>query len=498
MGREAVRFLDLIITEQCNSRCKICGIWREGAKSRNELSLEDIRGVLDSKCLKNIGCIDISGGEPFLRQDLAEIVKLIHSKFPKVRLSISTNALEPENILESLTEINDICNIDLRISLDGLEKTHNFQRGVKDAFQRVMRSARLISEKFPSQSITFIYVISPWNHEDILGTYKLVKSLNKEYRFLVTYAHDVANYKNFLTDKREADYKGMFKFSEEQISAIRRQLENLFDEYMKEKDFANALFVNQIPLYLEKDRHPTFFCNVPFKMALILPSKLVYNCVMMESIGNLSEKNLDEIIDSNIARKNKGICQNGKCSGCMLFIGNHISYPSIAELFRYFIDNHILVEENEILKLEPSEDLEKNLRRILSLPAKKVYCSVNVNEVKGNREKLKEIIKNAKRKGKEVVITKPLPRCIIGMDANFMRKYASMPLSCEDCHQLFTKDEGIIKICPHLKDSNILYLLDKGIESFFGRTNSIEKGKGICSNCSAFSKARCQKVPCYD
>ncbi len=498
MGREAVRFLDLIITEQCNSRCKICSIWREGAKSRNELSLEDIKKLLDSKCLRDIGCIDISGGEPFLRQDLAEIVKLIHSKFPKARLSISTNALEPENILESLTEINDICNIDLRISLDGLEKTHNFQRGVKDAFQRVMKTVKLISGKFPKQSITFIYVISPWNCEDILKTYKLAKSLNPKYGFLVTYAHDVSNYKTYLEDKEESNYKGMFKFSKEQISAIKEQLEKLFDEYMKEKDFANALFVNQIPLYLEKDMHPTFFCNVPSKMALILPSKLVYNCVMMDSIGNLSEKNLDEIIGSSIARKNKDTCKNGKCSGCMLFIGNHISYPIIAELFRHFLDNHILVEEKEILKLELAEDLEKNLRRILSTPHKTVYCSVNVNEVKENREKLKEIIKNAKRGGKEVIMTKPLPRCIIGMDANFMRKYASMPLSCADCHQLFTKEEGIIKICPILKDKDILCLIDNGIESFFEKTDSFEKDKGVCSNCSLFNKARCKKVPCYN
>ena len=81
MGREAVRFLDLIITEQCNSRCKICSIWREGVNSRSELSLEDIKKLLDSKCLGDIGCIDISGGEPFLRQDLVEIVKLVSSKF---------------------------------------------------------------------------------------------------------------------------------------------------------------------------------------------------------------------------------------------------------------------------------------------------------------------------------------------------------------------------------------------------------------------------------
>lgn len=497
MGREAVRFLDLIITEQCNSRCKICSIWREGAKSRNELSFEDVKKVLDSKCLKDIGCVDISGGEPFLRQDLAEIVKLVHSKLPRARLSISTNALEPENILESLAKINEVCNIDLRISLDGLEKTHNFQRGIKDAFQRVMKTIELISKKFPKQAITFIYTISPWNYEDILKTYKLVKSLNQKYNFLVTYAHNVANYKNFLTDKREADYKGMFKFSEEQISAIKGQLERLFGEYIKEKDFANALFVNQIPLYLEKDRHPTFFCNVPFKMALILPSKLVYNCVMMDSIGDLSGDNMDAVLNSDTAKKNKETCSNGKCNGCMLFIGNHISYPSIAELFGHFLDNNILLEKKEILELSLSEDSAKNLSRILSAPKKRVYCSFNFDGPKESREKLKELIKNAKRKGKEVVITKPLPRCITGMDANFMRKYASMPSSCRDCHGLFAMEEGTIAICPYIRDKNLLNYLDNGADSFFDKTTSQEKDKGICADCSAFNRIRCHKNPCY-
>ena len=497
MGREAVRFLDLIITEQCNSRCKICSIWREGKKSRNELSLEDVRKVLDSRCLEDVGCIDISGGEPFLRQDLTEIVKLINSKLPKARLSISTNALEPETILKSVAQINNICDIDLRISLDGLEKTHNFQRGVKDAFQRVIRTVELISKKFPQQGITFIYVISPWNYEDILGAYELIKSLNPKYNFLVTYAHDVANYKTYLADKSEVDYKGMFKFSKEQIQTIKEQLENLFDEYMKERDFANALFVNQIPLYLEKETHPTFFCNVPFKMALILPSKLVYDCVIMDSIGNLAEDNLDKIIDSGIAKKNKETCKNGNCNGCMLFIGNHIAYPSIAELLRHFLDNHVLLEKKDIIELETKGDLEKNLRRILSTPQKTVYCSINTDEIKENKEKLKEFVKRAKKEGREIIITKPIPRCVTGMDANFMKKYASMPLSCEDCHQLFTKNEGIIKICPYLKDSNILYSLDQGIDSFFSKINSFGRDKGICRNCSAFTKSRCKKVPCH-
>ncbi|HEX2698123.1 MAG TPA: radical SAM protein, partial [Anaerolineales bacterium] len=64
--------LNLPITDNCNSRCVMCDVWKN--KSSGELSAEELGRILCDPLFKHIEHVGVSGGEPTLRADLVQLV----------------------------------------------------------------------------------------------------------------------------------------------------------------------------------------------------------------------------------------------------------------------------------------------------------------------------------------------------------------------------------------------------------------------------------------
>lgn len=120
----------IAVTERCNARCVMCDIWKKPAGS--ELRPEDY-GRLPSS-LKEI---NITGGEPLLRTDLAEIIGAMRRRCPGARLVLSTNGLLPGRLENLLKRVGRLA---IRISLDGMNALHDEIRGIEGAFDKVMES----------------------------------------------------------------------------------------------------------------------------------------------------------------------------------------------------------------------------------------------------------------------------------------------------------------------------------------------------------------------
>jgi MoaA/NifB/PqqE/SkfB family radical SAM enzyme len=90
------------ITHRCNLTCKMCGIWRYGDKAE-ELSLAQVEVLADR--LKRMGVIQLAlgGGEPFVRDDLEELVGILIDRGLEVR--VLTNGVDiPTARIERLVE----------------------------------------------------------------------------------------------------------------------------------------------------------------------------------------------------------------------------------------------------------------------------------------------------------------------------------------------------------------------------------------------------------
>ena len=142
------RALTLTVTRRCDSRCLMCRIWQLQAPEE-ELSLADLRRFCRSPALRGLVELDLTGGEPFLRRDLPELVEqlleLAPTYFPRLRtIALATNALRPEQIHrlvgELLARIAGRVELALVCSLDALGELHDRIRGVPGAYQRVRQT----------------------------------------------------------------------------------------------------------------------------------------------------------------------------------------------------------------------------------------------------------------------------------------------------------------------------------------------------------------------
>jgi MoaA/NifB/PqqE/SkfB family radical SAM enzyme len=169
------------VTSKCNSRCIGCFNW-EDLNQNDDLSLEEI--LKTARKLPKIKHILFSGGEPTLREDLPEICKIFLDNNKIRSISIPTNGLMPKKISKIVGEIlqkNPSLLIGLHFSLDGLEKTHDYLRGIKGNFMKVKETINEINKlkkKYPNQIDTSINtVISNKNYQEIPKLIKYVKRL---------------------------------------------------------------------------------------------------------------------------------------------------------------------------------------------------------------------------------------------------------------------------------------------------------------------------------
>jgi len=127
------------VTYRCNARCEICDIWRREADARDELAPGDYRWLPSS-----LRSINVSGGEPFMRDDIVDVVGVMREACPRARISISTNGLVPARIAEAVASMPEVA---VRISVDAVGELHDRIRGIDGAFDRVIETARRLKDQ---------------------------------------------------------------------------------------------------------------------------------------------------------------------------------------------------------------------------------------------------------------------------------------------------------------------------------------------------------------
>ncbi|MGC8671419.1 MAG: radical SAM/SPASM domain-containing protein [Candidatus Micrarchaeia archaeon] len=169
--------LNFAITYRCQSRCVTCNIWK--LRPTNELSINEIREFASKNpFFKWVG---LTGGEPFLREDIVEIVEAFN-KFSKPYLvTLPTNALcDHDMILKKLGKMSELSipMIVVTVSLDGYRELHDKIRGVPgnydkaiDLFSRV----RELGKEKKNVKAVIGYTISKFNQGQLEKSFELIK-----------------------------------------------------------------------------------------------------------------------------------------------------------------------------------------------------------------------------------------------------------------------------------------------------------------------------------
>ncbi len=90
------RMLTYTVTFRCNARCVMCDSWRKPAL--DELTLEEIERIFAQ--LPQMDAVRLTGGEPFVRTDLAEIAAAATTMLDPLVLHVTTNGFLTDRIVD--------------------------------------------------------------------------------------------------------------------------------------------------------------------------------------------------------------------------------------------------------------------------------------------------------------------------------------------------------------------------------------------------------------
>ena len=271
----------VIVTYRCNARCTMCNRYKAPSKPEEEISIETI------KKLPKMYFTNITGGEPFIREDLPEIVRELYKKSD--RIVISTNGFFTDRIIKLCEEFP---NVGIRISIEGLEETNNKIRGLEDGFNKGYSTLKkLVEMKHPD--VGFGMTVQDANAKDLVPLYDLSNELNME--FATASLHNSFYFveaKNIIHDRL----------------MVAKEFEKLINKLLESnspKKWFRAYFNHGLINYIfgQKRLLP---CDMAFDTFFIDPYGDVMPCngtKEKEVMGNLNRQTWDELWNSEQAEK---------------------------------------------------------------------------------------------------------------------------------------------------------------------------------------------------
>jgi MoaA/NifB/PqqE/SkfB family radical SAM enzyme len=278
----------VITTYRCNARCQMCNSWNFPSKSSEEFRPE----ILD-KLPPRISRMNITGGEPALREDLMDIVEILDPRTG--HLEISTNGYFTDRLLKVAERYPHLT---FRISVEGLAKLNDELRGIKDGFDHALRTL-LSLRHMGVKNIGLAIVISQHNIHDLLCLYELVSGLGVE--FAQATMHN--SFYFHKDDNRIENLEPVTRIMKEFMISLLTSRRQSFR--MRVKDWFRA-YINMGILRYMQGRARTIPCGAATDFFFLDPWGKILACNGSGEpwvMGDLNLQDFDEIWDSEQAEK---------------------------------------------------------------------------------------------------------------------------------------------------------------------------------------------------
>jgi MoaA/NifB/PqqE/SkfB family radical SAM enzyme len=277
----------IAITYRCNARCYMCHTWRYPSKRTEEITPAELER------LPRVKFANITGGEPLLREDIEDVVSVVRRKANRV--VISTNGYFTERIIELGRKFPDV---GVRVSLEGLPAANDELRGIKDGFDRGLRTI-IELQHIGIKDIGFGITVSDRNAKDLLALYRLAREMRVE--FATAIVHNSYYFHKFDNVIQEKDM-------------VLGEFERLIAEMLRSgriKNWFRAYFNYGIINYIYGGKR-LLPCEQGTRGFMVDPLGEIHACnVMEDSMGNIKEKPFEEIWNSSEAqaiRRKVAVC----------------------------------------------------------------------------------------------------------------------------------------------------------------------------------------------
>ncbi|MFA4952593.1 MAG: radical SAM protein [Candidatus Pacearchaeota archaeon] len=290
------KVITFFVTNRCNARCSHCFYWKNLNKlKKEELNLEQIKKT--AKSLKHpLTTLLLTGGEPFLREDIFEICKIFEKYNKTSKVVIPTNGFFSEEIYKTVKKIVEETNlfVDVNISIDGMEETSSKIRGIKNIFLRYEDTIRLLKRiKNKRFQPTILTTISTDNYSEILNLldynnrhwslphrFQYLRSCNEVYNI------DPKIVQGFFQRNKKTSIPPLDKMGE---------LNKRLDGRLKDNDLQIRInkMERKLSYQILNTRKRIMECVAGNYDAVIFPNGDVSLCEMTKPFANLKEFNYD-------------------------------------------------------------------------------------------------------------------------------------------------------------------------------------------------------------
>ncbi len=294
MNGDTPPFLILFVNSICNLTCDHCFYWRK-LNQRDDLTFEELAAL--SRDLGPIENLNLSGGEPFIREDLAEIVRMFVRNNRVRQVYVPTNGYfvrRTEKAVRSVLEEEDLMLFACELSLDGTEEYHNRFRGNRKSFQKAMETYDMLAEIQRQDPRLRIHAISTATNQNLDEIHALT-----DYLLERCPAMDHHNLAVIRGDRKDASLLSP-------AIAEYRQLWRYVQERWQEREEGRFGGIVEPMLQWAKmrtmtDKRQVVACRAGVIAGVVYANGDVAACELHEPLGNLRQASFREIWSSSRA-----------------------------------------------------------------------------------------------------------------------------------------------------------------------------------------------------
>lgn len=297
-------FLTISFNNNCMFRCKMCQMWKEKDRFSTEISAAGFKNIVQS--LKSIDeynfkGITFAGGEALVELEILDLVNVAACEGFFTAISSNGYLIDEEMARRiSFSGLNSI-----NLSLDSCNpQTHDFLRGVKGSYQRVIKAVENLAKFCNKMSIGICTVITQSNLDDLVDLIEWVKQDNRidgiAFQAIVQPFNTKRDGEWYAKDENSL----LWPKDLEKTWAI---IDNLID-MKKTGNFKIRNPISQFKIFKSYFANPQNFikrktCNIGEKALTVNESGEVSFCYIFGPVGNIKECSLKDILFSEAAEK---------------------------------------------------------------------------------------------------------------------------------------------------------------------------------------------------
>ncbi len=299
-------FMIIFINSVCNLTCEHCFYWKELNK-RDDLSFEEFQNL--SRDLGNFENLNLSGGEPFIRKEFAEICNLFIENNHVKNIYVPTNGYFTDRTEKALRKVLQSKTLELfvcEISLDGMPEYHNKFRGNPQSFKKAMETYEMLARLQKEDSRLRIHANTVAMSENMDEIWNLTEYLHENCPQMEH--HNLAIIRG---DRKNPSLQGP---QLEKYKALYRHVAEVWSDHEKHRFGASVEPMLQWAKVKTIESESQYVpCKAGVLTGVIYANGDVSVCEQHLPLGNLRKNSFFEIWDSPEAQKLRASIKAKKC-----------------------------------------------------------------------------------------------------------------------------------------------------------------------------------------